>query len=62
MDFRVLYPDIADNLFLKWTPAMVDKIISYTSVTEEKWTSYLQLGRKMEDLELGNTWNNKFAL
>lgn len=49
MDFRVLYPDVADNLFMRFTPVLVEKLISYTNAQEERWPSYLNT--KLENME-----------
>ena len=49
MDFRVLYPDMADNLFMRFTPVLVEKLISYTNAQEERWPSYLNT--KLENME-----------
>lgn len=51
MDFRVLYPDVADNLFLRLTPVLIEKLISYTNAQEERWPSYLGVQTKLENLE-----------
>ncbi|CAB4012109.1 Hypothetical predicted protein, partial [Paramuricea clavata] len=43
IDFRTLYADVAENLFLRLTPPIVEKIISYADTQAEKWTMYLHM-------------------
>jgi hypothetical protein len=57
MDFRVLYPDVAENLFLRLTPIVVEKLISYANLQETKWELYLNT--KPKNLESG-TYYSKF--
>ena len=41
MDFRVLYPEVAENLFMKLTPAILEKLIKYSDLQGIKWRMYL---------------------
>ncbi|CAB4019527.1 Hypothetical predicted protein, partial [Paramuricea clavata] len=43
MDFRILYPDVAENLFLRMVPTLVKKILSYAHLQGTKWLSYLNI-------------------
>ena len=51
MDFRFLYPDAAENLYLRLTPTIVEKLISYANLQQRKWQLYLNT--KPENLESG---------
>ena len=51
MDFRVLYPDVVENFYLRLTPIIVEKRISYANLQETKWQLYLNT--KPENLESG---------
>ncbi|XP_071852236.1 uncharacterized protein [Apostichopus japonicus] len=42
MDFRRIYPDVADNLFMQWTPPFVEKVLQYADL-QGKWQSYLNV-------------------
>ncbi|XP_046854761.1 uncharacterized protein LOC124447806 isoform X1 [Xenia sp. Carnegie-2017] len=46
IDFATLYPDVADNLFLRFTPETVEKIICYADTQTEKWTKYLNIATR----------------
>lgn len=41
MDFRVLYPDVAENLFMRLTPTILEKLIKYSNLQGVKWGMYL---------------------
>ncbi|XP_046857509.1 uncharacterized protein LOC124450899 [Xenia sp. Carnegie-2017] len=46
IDFATLYPDVADNLFLRFTPETEEKIICYADTQTEKWTKYLNIATR----------------
>jgi hypothetical protein len=55
MDFRILYPDVAENLFLRLVPTLVEKILSYAHLQGTKWLSYLNI--TTENLKTGEYCN-----
>ena len=48
MDFRVLYPDAAENFYLQLTPTIVEKLFSQANLQETTWQ--LHLNTKPENL------------
>lgn len=42
IDFEAIFGEVADTLFLKWTPAFAEKVMAYAT-TQANWQSYLHV-------------------
>lgn len=42
LDFRALFPDVSDKLYMVWTVPYVDEVLKYASL-QSKWQSYLPI-------------------
>ena len=47
MDFDVLFKDVKDNLFLKWTPSFSERVIEYAN-GQGNWKEYLHIDHDMK--------------
>lgn len=58
LDFRTLYPDVAENLFLKLTPALVQKMLEYANLQGSQWAQYLNVASGiLKSGKLSNLFN-----
>ncbi|KAJ8034185.1 hypothetical protein HOLleu_20916 [Holothuria leucospilota] len=48
MDFRLVFPDVAERLYLKWTPAFAEKVIKYATL-QRNWTHSLAVNKNKLD-------------
>ncbi|XP_028417993.1 uncharacterized protein LOC114542716 [Dendronephthya gigantea] len=53
IDFEEIFGEVADNLFLKWTPSFAEKVIAYAN-SQANWHSYLHV-----DMQKVNTDEEK---
>ena len=42
LDFRALFADVADNLYMLWTSTYAKEVLKYASL-QGKWQSYLHI-------------------
>ncbi|CAB3977881.1 Hypothetical predicted protein [Paramuricea clavata] len=47
MDFDLLFKDVKDNPFLKWTPSFSEKVIKYAN-RQGNWKEYLHIDHDMK--------------
>ena len=60
IDFVTLYPVVADEFFLRYTPETVEKIICYADTQTEKWTKYLNIATR--NLNSGKNCKNGYMM
>ena len=48
IDFTTLYPDVTDNLFLKFTPSLAKQVLDYAELQGSQLKTYLQNGVEIE--------------
>ncbi|KAJ8047463.1 hypothetical protein HOLleu_06467 [Holothuria leucospilota] len=42
VDFRTVFPDVADRLYMQWTLGFSEKVLQYATL-QEKWENYLNV-------------------
>ncbi len=42
IDFEAIFGEVADTLFLKWTPSFAEKVMAYAT-SQVNWQSYLHV-------------------